>query len=97
MQYVDALSRNHILILEGCTFNQTLSIRQSSDYKVGEIIKLLESSEHKQFELRNGLVYKKCKGRLLFYVPAEMCNHVIRSCHDDMVLIGVNRTIELGS
>jgi len=70
MQYVDALSRNHILILEGCTFNQTLSIKQSSDHKIKEIIKLLETSEHKQFELRNGLVYRKCKGRLLFYVPA---------------------------
>lgn len=70
MQHVDALSRNHILILEGCTFNQTLSIKQSSDHKIKEIIKLLETSEHKQFELRNGLVYRKCKGRLLFYVPA---------------------------
>lgn len=94
MQHVDALSRNHLLILEGCTFNQTLSIKQSSDHKIKEIIKLLESSEHKQFELRNGLVYKKSKGRLLFYVPAEMCNHVIRSCHDDMGHIGTNRTIE---
>ena len=32
--------------------------------------------------------------RLLFYVPDEMCNHVIRSNHDNMGHIGVNRTIE---
>jgi len=47
MQHVDGLSRNHILILEGCNFNQTLSIRQSSDHKIKEIIKLIENSEHK--------------------------------------------------
>jgi len=71
MQHVDKLIRNRVLILEVCTFNCTLYIRQSSDYKIKEIIKLLENSEHKQFELRNGLEYRKCKGHLLFYVPTS--------------------------
>lgn len=72
MQHVNALSRNHILVLEGCTFNQTLSIKQSSDPEIRDIIKLLENSEHKLYELRNGLVYRKSKKRLLFYVPTDM-------------------------
>lgn len=55
---------------------------------------MLETSEHKQFELRNGLVYRKSKGRLLFYVSYNIYNHLIRSCHDDMGHIDINCTIE---
>lgn len=54
MQHVDALSRcKHIMIIEGCTFNQALAIKQQTDYEV------------------------------------------IRSCHDDMCHVGINKTIEL--
>jgi len=95
MQHVDALSRcRHILVLEGCTFNQTLAIRQSTDPEIKNLIKTLEKSEHPLFEMRNGLVYRKHGDRLLFYVPAGMYDQIIRTCHDDMCHIGVNRTIE---
>lgn len=94
MQHVDALSRNHILVIEGCTFNQALSIKQSCYPEIKKIVKMLESSEHKLYELRNGLVYRKSNGRLLFYVPSDMCSNVIRSCHDDMGHVGINRTTE---
>jgi len=59
------------------------------------IAKDLESREHPLYELRNGLVYRKNKDRLLFYVPSEMQDHVIRASHDDMGHIGVDRTVEL--
>jgi len=51
MQHVDALSRNHILVIEGCTFNQTLSIKQSCDPEIKNIVRMLESTEHKLYEL----------------------------------------------
>ncbi|XP_022160829.1 uncharacterized protein LOC111026944 [Myzus persicae] len=50
MQHVDALSRNHILVIEGCTFNQALSIKQSCDPEIKKLVKMLESSEHKLYE-----------------------------------------------
>lgn len=73
MQHVDALSRcKHILVIEGCTFNQALAIKQQTDPEISSISKELERSEHPQFELRNGLVYRKNNDRLLFYVPTSM-------------------------
>jgi len=39
MQHVDALSRNHILVIDGCTFNQTLSIKQSCDQEIKKLLK----------------------------------------------------------
>jgi hypothetical protein len=92
MQHVDALSRNHILVLEGWTFNQTLSINQSTDPAISEIFKSLENSKNQFYELRNDFFYRKFKGRLLFYVPVNMRDQVIRSCHDNMGHVGINKT-----
>lgn len=52
MQHVDALSRNNVLVLEGCTFNQTLSIKQTTDVEIKKIARELENSEHPLYELR---------------------------------------------
>lgn len=93
MQHVDDFSRNHLLVYEGCTFNQTLSIKHNSDPEIVENAKMLETSEHKKFEFRKGLIYRKMIARLLYFVPSEMCIHVIRTCYDDMGHIGVNPTI----
>jgi len=95
MLHVDALSRNHVLVLEGCTFSQTLSIKQKTDMEIKKIAEDLENCEHPLYELRNGLVYRKSKDRLLFYVPSEMRDNIIRASHDDMGHIGVERTVEL--
>lgn len=46
------------------------------------------------YELRNGLVYRKInKHKLLFYVPESMENNVIRSCHDDLGHVGIQKVI----
>jgi len=96
MQHVDALSRcKQVMVLEACTFNQTLAINQGTDPDIKTIFECLEKSEHPLFELRNGLVYRKSNERLLFYVPAGMCEQVIRSCHDEMCHVGESKTIEL--
>ncbi|KAL4147807.1 hypothetical protein QTP88_002156 [Uroleucon formosanum] len=95
MGHVDTPSRCHnILVLEANTFEQILSVKQEIDGKIVEIRNNLEVSSDKYFELREGLVYCKDKGKLLFYVPQAMENNVIRSCHDDMAHIGIEKVVE---
>lgn len=46
----------------------------------------------KFYELRDGLVYRKDKTKkLLFYVPESMENNVIRTGHDDLGHLGVEK------
>lgn len=95
MGHVDALSRCHgILILESNTFEQILAVKQNIDNEIVKIRDTLQVKEDKHFELREGLVYRKEKGKLLFYVPQCMENNVIRSCHDDMAHVGFEKVIE---
>lgn len=96
MAHVDALSRcNSVLILEGNTFERTLSIKQDQDPEICEIRDKLEKGEDKMYELRDGLVYWKYnKRKLLFYVPRTMENNVIRTCHDDFGHVGLRKVIE---
>jgi len=83
------------MVLEACTFNQTLAIEQVTDPDIKTIFEYLEKSDHPLFELRNGLVYRKSNDRLLFYVPTDMYELVICSCHYEMCHVGENKTIEL--
>ncbi|XP_076392691.1 uncharacterized protein LOC143265294 [Megachile rotundata] len=93
MSHVDALSRcSSILVIQGNSFEQTLSLCQDKDPEIGKIRELLEKSEMKHFELRDGLVYRKNKmKKLLFYVPRLMEDKVIRSCHDDLGHVGQDK------
>jgi len=45
--------------------------------------------------MRNGLVYKKYKSELLFYVPSNMEVSVIRSVHDEYGHLEVEKTSEM--
>jgi len=95
MSHVDALSRCYgIHILETTTFEQTLCIKQNQDDTIRKIRNELEHTESKFFELRNGLIYRKAKNKLLFYVPSNMENNVIRSCHDDFGHVGIDKVYE---
>ena len=79
MVHVDALSRCHaIMIVEGLSFERNLSIRQDCDAEICKIRDRLEENEDRFFELRDGLVYRKHKRGLLFYVPESMESNVIR-------------------
>ncbi|XP_011859227.1 PREDICTED: uncharacterized protein LOC105556736 [Vollenhovia emeryi] len=95
MSHVDALSRCHsILVLEGSTFERTLSICQDRDEKIVKIRDELEKGDVQFYELRDGLVYRKDKHKkLLFYVPGVMESNVIRTCHDDIGHVGVDKTV----
>lgn len=96
MSHVDALSRCHsVLVLEGSTFERTLSICQDRDEEIVNIRDELEKGDIKYYELRDDLVYRKYKNKkLLFYVPRTMENNVIRTCHDDLGHVGVDKVVD---
>ncbi|CAI6370521.1 unnamed protein product [Macrosiphum euphorbiae] len=96
MKHVDALSRNtNILMLYENTFEQTLSIKQIEDKDINKLKERLKKCEDKYFEMRNGLVYRKYKSELLFYVPSSMEDNVIRSVHEEYGHLGVEKTSEV--
>jgi len=99
MQHVDALSRCiNVLVVETNTFEENLIICQSKDKKIKEIKVLLEKSEHRLYEMRNGVVYrKKQDGSLLFYVPSDMESHVLFKYHDEMGHMGIDKVVDLVS
>lgn len=94
MCHVDALSRS-ILIVEPTSLEQALIYKQLKDPVIQEISKALESSESSEYEMRNGVVYRKKKDGILFYVPESMEYQIIHSCHDEVGHIGTDKTIEL--
>lgn len=70
MRHVDALSRSfEILVVDDNPFEWNLTICQNRDSNIREISKKLEKTNDPQYELRNGLVYKKHGNSLLFLVP----------------------------
>jgi len=74
MGHVDALSRlpGNILVVEDNSFELNFALSQSQDQKLSELKKILQSSDDSQFEMRNGIMFKKYKDTLLFYVPQRM-------------------------
>ncbi|GJQ73134.1 hypothetical protein Trydic_g1762 [Trypoxylus dichotomus] len=79
MAHVDALSRAHVLILEENTFEQILGLKQTTDPKIKEIKLLIR--ELPFYELRNEMVFRKDKEKLIFYVPEGIEQSVIRTSH----------------
>lgn len=71
MSHVDALSRQ-IYVLEDNSFDRNLALCQDDDPAIKKIREALERSENKFFEMRNGLVYRKHQGQILFCVPTAL-------------------------
>ncbi|XP_026467877.1 uncharacterized protein LOC113371470 [Ctenocephalides felis] len=93
MQHVDALSRCHeLLVIEENSFDRVLAIRQGQDPLIRRIRDGLEREQHQLYELRDGLVYRKFKERLLFLVPSLMVEEVSRLMHEQLGHAGVERT-----
>ncbi|KAK9685091.1 Integrase zinc binding domain [Popillia japonica] len=96
MNHVDALSRvQEVLILEGNTLEQNVTYKQDSDPEVRKIRESLEHQESQFYELRNGLVYRKSRGNLLFVIPETMEYHVMTKYHDEIGHFGLDKMIEL--
>lgn len=51
----------------------------------------LESGDHDSFEMLNGVVYKKNDDNPLFYVPQEMEEEVIRTTHEHLGHLGIEK------
>lgn len=96
MAHVDALSRSFgVLVVEDNPFEWNLTILQSKDPKIKEIANKLETMEDPQYELRNGLVYKKHGENLLFLVPQQMEKHVLFRYHNEMGHIGAGKMVDI--
>lgn len=86
MTHVDALSRcMQIAAVDTSDIDFQLAVAQSRDVNMVGLKCKLEEMEVTDFKLLDGLVYKKDQtGKLLFYVPAEMEDNVIRVTHEKM-------------
>lgn len=73
---MDALSRN-VFMLDPACFEQTLILKQQTDPEISLIREALEESESSRYELRNGIVFRKFRDVVLFYVPDRMVSSVI--------------------
>jgi len=88
-----ALSRaTNILVIEDNSLELQLALSQNCDPKIRELREKLEKTEAKQYEVRNGLVYRKKSNELRFYVPEKMEGHVPRKYHDKLGHFGPEKT-----
>lgn len=77
MQHVDALSRLYCHVIEDSTdsnniFENALYVNQFKDPKTVKIKSDLENGESKDYEMRDNLIFRKNKNRILLYVPEIM-------------------------
>ena len=93
MRHVDALSRA-IGIIEENPLEWNVTVCQRQDPKIVEIRNKLEKSEHKFYEMRNGLVYRKYGDKLLFYVPEQMERNILYKCHDELGHLGTEKSAQ---
>lgn len=92
MLHVDALSRQ-ILVVADNSFDRNLALCQGDDPVITKIREGLEQTESKLFEMRNGLVYRKHQGQILFYVPSALEASVLHKYHNEMSHVGTEKTI----
>lgn len=96
MKHVDAFSRiQSVLVVEANSLETNLALSQGKDSAIKELQSKLQSSEDKLYEMRGGIVYRKVKDKLRFYVPAEMENQIMHKYHDEFGHIGVEKTCNL--
>lgn len=76
------------MITETNSFETNLIIAQAKDEKLQNIKRLLEENEHKLYEMRNDIVFRKTNdGRLFFCVPQRMEDHVLYKYHDQLDIL----------
>ena len=95
MKHADALSRIcSIMVVEENSFEANLIVSQNHDKKICEVRDILQKSEDRLFEMRNGVIYRKHDNKILFYVPEKMEYHVLRKFHDELGHFGCEKTTE---
>jgi len=93
MMHVDALSRI-VSAVEPVSLEKELQCRQLTDPKIQELAQLLENTEHDKYTLIEGLVYKKCKDKLRFFVPESMINSLLFTYHDKLAHCNADKSFE---
>lgn len=91
MIHVDCLSRN-IMMVNSITVEDEFMYKQLMDPKLKEIATELEIKDNKYFSLI-GLVFRNYKDKLLFVIPENMINSIIRIYHDNMGHVGFDKTV----
>lgn len=107
MRHVDSLSRNPTVSEK--PNEEVLKIEQAdwvlsgqlTDEKISQIREVLtkppqdDYSRHvyKEYALRNGRIYRITARGLLWVVPREMRQHMVRAAHDEMGHFGVEKTL----
>lgn len=97
MGHVDALSRcNQIIsVVSEMDLEFQIQAAQSRDSIIVSLRQLLENEPSEQFELREGIVYKKhISGELLLYVPVELENNIIRHIHEKIGHLGISKCVD---
>lgn len=95
MVHVDALSRSfNVLYVDDESFAFVLAAAQKQDPNIIAIASSLEKAESSHFEMVDGLIYRKCKGNIRFYVPSHMDDQVVRTHHEAMSHLRVEKCFE---
>lgn len=99
MQHVDALSRNCMLTMEDedvqTVFDSALCVNQIRDVGISRLKERILKNEVSDYVVRDGLVYRSEKGKLLLYVPDSMVDSVLNRYHNSLGHFGVDKVCEM--
>jgi hypothetical protein len=82
-----------INVLNESEIERNIIIAQEHDQKILKIKELLERSSFPNFELVNGVLFRKENNKRLLVVPKLMIDNVIKICHDNSGHKGIEKTI----
>lgn len=97
MGHVDALSRcqanrkNIVAVVDSEDIDFRLQAAQARDPKITNLKLRLEKEERDKFEMSNDILYKKSNGTFLFYVPYELEQDIIRTTHEHIGHLGIEK------
>lgn len=93
MAHVDALSRI-IAYIEAMPIEKELQYCQLQDHKLKTLAENLTRYESNDYELFDGLVYRKSTITPRFVVPEQMVHNIIRYYHDDMAHCNYEKCVQ---
>ena len=98
MQHVDALSRVNVYVIdddEYDMFHNTIYVNQLRDDSIQKTVHAVKNGINKDYQLRDTILYKKEKDKLLLVIPECMIESVIYKFHDEFGHFGVDKVEEL--
>lgn len=99
MRHVDALSRVEVCLIEedeGTTLTENvIYVNQLRDGKIQKLKVRVENGQLKDYEVREGIMYKREGARLLLVVPESMVESIIHKFHNNMGHFGVDKTVDV--